>query len=91
MLSSSLQRYEPSLLSLCLPELTCQCYREGQSESGQKAETNSCRLFADKIRDKTIYNFYPHGPLPYKFQNKNRLNNNNQVDVSFHINQLVNF
>ena len=73
----------------CPPELTCQCYRKGQSESEQKTETNSCRLFADKIQDKTIYNFYQ--TLPYKFQNKNRLNNNNQVDVSFHINQHVNF
>ena len=73
----------------CPPELTCQCYRKGQSEPEQKTETNSCRLFADKIQDKTIYNFYQ--TLPYKLQNKNRLNNNNQVDVSFHINQHVNF
>ena len=44
----------------------------GQSEprTRQKLETNSCRLFADKMEDKTIYNFYL--PLPFTSTAKTR-------------------
>ena len=53
------------LMSLCvrLSELV-NVISSDKVSPGQKRETNSCRLLADKIQDNTIYMFY--SSLPFR-------------------------
>lgn len=61
------------LMSLCVrPSELVNVISSDKVSPGQKRETNSCRLFADKIQDKTIYMFYL--PLPFGGCKDERIN-----------------
>ena len=61
------------LMSLCVrPSKLVNVISLDKVSPGQKRETNSCRLFADKMQDKTIYIFYLS--LPFGGYRDERIN-----------------